>query len=281
MIAITGANGNIGRHLTQALGTAGIPARLLMRQQSRTATSDGRLEVAVADLDRPETLDMALAGITQLFLVSPGPNTPAQDAGAIAAAQRAGVHHIVLLSSLGVELGGIGGGKAHAPGEDILARSGLDWTILRPSEFMTNTLGWLPEVTARGTISAPTGNGRVGFIDPADIAAVAFAALTVSGHVGKTYRLTGPETLSTADVATRFGAMIGRSVQHIDVSDSDFRTSAHAAHMPEMMIDILGEYYGGVKEGRMDILTSDVEQIVGRRPDTFADWARTNIASAR
>ena len=160
MIAITAAGGNVGRHLAGMLGTAGTPARLLVRERANTGTFGGTLEAVEADLDRPEALDAALAGITQLFLLSPGPNTPAQDAAAIAAAQRAGVQHIVLLSSLGVEVGGVGGGRPHAPGERLLTDSGLGWTILRPSEFMSNTRGWLPEIAARGTVSVPSGDGN-------------------------------------------------------------------------------------------------------------------------
>lgn len=280
MIAITGAGGNIGRHLARMLVEAGVPARLLVRELPAGASGDGTHDLVTMDLDRPETLDAALAGITHLFLVSPGPNTPAQDAAAIAAAQRAGVRRIVLLSSLGVELGGIGGGRPHAPGEESLRNTGIDWTILRPSEFMTNTLGLLPEIRARGTMSVPSGGGKVGYIDPADIAAVAFAALTTAGHSGTIYRLTGPETLSAAEVAARIGAAIGKTVRHADVSDADFRTGAQAAHLPGALIETLSEYYAAVKEGRMDLLTPDVERVTGRRPGAFAEWARAAIAPA-
>ena len=277
MIGITGANGNIGRHLAQMLVTAGTPARLLVRDTAKANTFDGKLEAVSADLDHPETLEGALTGVTDFFLVSPGPNTPAQDAAAITAASRAGVRHLVLLSSLGVEIGGVGGGRPHVPGEELLKTSDLEWTILRPSEYMTNTLWWLPEVMARGLISVPTGGGTVGFIDPADIASVAFAALTTTGHAGKTYRLTGPAALSTAQVAEQIGAIIGMTVRHIDVPDPDFRIFAGNAHMPEDRIETLSEYYAAVKQGRMAVLTPDVQQVTGQRPRTYANWASTNI----
>lgn len=278
MIAVTAASGNVGRPLTRMLAEAGKSARLLVRDQEAADKLGSAVDVVPADLDSPASLDAALAGVTSLFLLSPGPNTPAQDATAIAAAQRKGVKHIVLLSSLGVELGGIGGGRAHAPGEELLKASGLDWTILRPSEFMTNTRIWLPEIMARGTVSVPSGAGVVGYIDPADIAAVAFVTLTTSGHVGQTYRLTGPETLSVAEAATRVGMVVGKAVRYVDVSDAEFREAALAAHLPEMMIETLSEYYVGVKEGRMNVLTTDVDRVVGHHPGTFADWARANLA---
>lgn len=280
MIAITGANGNIGRQLARLIVAAGRAARLLVRDPARADTFGGALTITEADLDRPDTLVPALAGIEQLFLLSPGPDTPTQDSAAIAAARHVGVRHIVLLSSLGVEVGGVGGGRSHAPGEVLLQDSGLDWTILRPSEFMTNTLRWLPEIAARGTVSVPSGEGAVGFIDPSDIAAVAFAALTAPGQSEKIYRVTGPEALSIAEVVARIGTVLGRPVRHSDVSDVTFRTRAREAHLPEAMIETLSEYYDAVKGGRMAILTPDVEQITGRRPGTFLDWARANIVAA-
>jgi uncharacterized protein YbjT (DUF2867 family) len=155
--------------------------------------------------------------------------------------------------------------------------SGIDWTILRPSEFMTNTLWWLTEIEARGTISVPSGQGRVSFIDPADIAAVAFAALTSPGHAGKVYHVTGPEALSTADVATQFGRLVGRRLTHVDISDGDFRAGARQANMPEPLIQLLSEYYGVLKEGRMEVLTRDVEQVTGRHPTAFVDWALATL----
>lgn len=218
--------------------------------------------------------------MSRLFLLSPGPDTPAQDGAAIAVAVRAGVEQVVLLSSLGVEAGGIGGGTAHAPGEQALTGSGLDFTILRPSEFMTNTLRWLSEITARATVSVPTGHGRVGFVDPADIAAVAFAALTEPGHTGRTYRLTGPELLSTADAAARIGDVLATPVEHHDVTDTQFRASAAQALLPEPLIETLSQYYRGVAAGWMELLSAEIEQVAGKPPTTFANWARAAIRPA-
>lgn len=113
---------------------------------------------------------------------------------------------------------------------------------------MTNTLGWLPEITARGTISVPTGDGKVGFVAPGDIAAVAFAALTRPGHAGKTYRLTGPETLSTAEVAERIGTVLGKPIRHIDTTVAEFRQADEQMGMPAPMLDTLAEYYPAIAQ---------------------------------
>ena len=280
MIALTGATGNIGRHLAQLLATASIPARLLVRDPAKADTFSGVLAAIAADFDHPDTFVAALTGVTAFFLLSPGPNTPTQDAAAIAAAQRAGVRHIVLLSSLGIEAGGVGGGRPHEPGESVLKNSGLDWTILRPSEFMSNTLAWLPEIRARGTISVPTGDGAVALIAPRDIAAVAFAAFTTPNHIGHTYRLTGPELLTTAAIAVRLSTVLGTPIQHVDVTNAEFLAAAQQAHMPDPLIALFAEYYVALKQGRMALQTDDVAQVTGRPATPYLEWARTAILSA-
>jgi uncharacterized protein YbjT (DUF2867 family) len=122
MIAITGANGNIGRHLVKTLAKARIPARLLMREPARASTVGDCLDVLAADLDHHETLDRALDGITRLFLLSPGPNISAQDEAAIAAAQRAGVQHIVLLQHRRKQSGGARTCARRAPARGLRNR---------------------------------------------------------------------------------------------------------------------------------------------------------------
>jgi uncharacterized protein YbjT (DUF2867 family) len=279
VIGITAATGNIGRVLTGLL--TATPVRLLVRDPSAPDAPPPAADrqIVAADLDRPDTLPAALDGVQRLFLLSPGPDTPAQDAAAIAAARTAGVEHVVLLSSLGVEAGGIGGGAAHAPGEQLLAGSGLTWTVLRPNEFMTNTLRWIPEITARGSVSLPTGNGRVGFVAPADIAAVAAAALLdPDRHTGKIHQLTGPAALTTGDAAVQLGAALGIPALHHDVSDEAFRAAATDAGMPPMVIEIFSAYYRALPSGVMDRVTDDIATITGRPATPFAAWAADAVA---
>lgn len=279
MIVVTAPTGNIGRPLLRALAEAGAAVRALARHPDRVDTCGGRVEVVTADLDAPDTLDAALAGAERMFLLSPGPDVPAQDAAGIDAAVRAGVRHLVMVSSLGVDFDGVAGGRPHMPGEARLRESGLDWTLLRPSEFMSNAFNWRPAIEAAGALMLPTGSGRVGFIAPEDIAAVAAAVLTGDGHEGKIYRLTGPAALSSAEVAAALGAALGREVRHLDVPDAAFRDGAAGAGLPAPLIDMLSEYYAAMKAGRVELVTAEVEAITGRPPRSFADWARAHAAS--
>jgi uncharacterized protein YbjT (DUF2867 family) len=278
MILLTGATGNIGRHLTDELADLGVPVRALVRDPAKLADRHG-LEVVAGDLDRPETLRPALAGVSRVFLLAPGLDVPAQDAAVIGAAVEAGVRHVVMVSSLGAELGGIGGGRPHQPGEALLRGSGLSWTLLRPSEYMSNTLWWRDGITSAGAIFAPTGSGRVGFVDPADIAAVAARALTGEGHEGAIYRLTGPEPLTTAEIADHLGAVLDRTVRHVDVDDGGFRSGLARAGFPAPLIEMQSEYCAAVKAGTVDIVTDDVPRLLGRPARDYRTWAMANAAA--
>lgn len=276
MILVTGATGNIGKHLARQLAEMGQRTRVLVRDPSKFDTSGAALEIVQGDLNQPDALESAFRGVVKLFLLSPGPDVPAQDTALVQASQHASLNHVVMLSSLGAELGGIGGGRPHMPGEKLLQDSGIPWTILHPSEFMTNTLWWSESIRSAGAIFVPTGTGRIGFIDPADIAAVAAHVLTSPGHEGKTYRLTGPEALSTADIAEHLSAILGKPIRHIDVPEAAFREGMQATGFPPPLIEMQVEYCAAVKEGRVGIVTNEIEQLLGRPPHSYAAWAHEN-----
>jgi uncharacterized protein YbjT (DUF2867 family) len=278
MILLTGATGRIGGVALSALVQAGESVRVLARNPARLADAGPLVEAVAGDLDDPATLTPAMEGADRMLMLAPGPDIAAQDAAMIAAAQQAGLRQVVMVSSLGAELGGIAGGGPHLPGEALLKESGLGWTILHPTEFMTNTIWWAETIRPTGSVFLPTGTGRVGFIDPADIGEVAAAVLTGDGHNGQIYRLTGPEALTTADVAALIGQSRGEPVTHVDVTPEAMAEGMTQAGMPPPLIDMMVTYYGAVKEGRVDVVTDDVPRLLGRPARSFAHWLAGNAA---
>jgi len=279
LILVTGGTGNIGRPLLDELVEAEAAARVLVRDRTGSSDPDSSLELVTGDLDRPATLRPALEGVSRVFLLAPGPDVTAQDAAVIRAAAQAGVEHLVMVSSLGAKLGGIAGGRSHLPGEALLRESGLAWTVLHPSEFMTNTIRWRDTILSAGSIFLPTGTGRVGFVDPADIAAVAAHVLTTNGHHEKTYRITGPEALSTAEVAGHLADVLGRTVDHVDLPEANFRSSLERAGLPAFLIDFQIEYCAAVRAGAVDIVSPDVPVLLGRPATDYRTWARAHAAA--
>ncbi|MBJ7603692.1 MAG: SDR family oxidoreductase [Candidatus Dormibacteraeota bacterium] len=282
LILVTGAGGNIGGPLVSRLVAMGLEIRILSRDPADKSSAAGTVQVIQGDLDRRDTLDRALDGVTRLFALSPGPDVPLQDANLLSAAERARVRQVVLLSSLGAELGGIGGGSQHLPGEVLLRESGLPWTILHPSEFMTNTTWWADSIAAASAIFVPSGTGRVALIDPTDIAEVAAHVLTTPQQDdGKIYRLTGPEPMTTADIAAHLTDILGRSIRHIDIPAAEFSAQLLKSGLPPPLVDLQLKYYAAVKAGTADVVTSDVEQLLSRPATGYRTWLEQHAALFR
>src|SRR5918999_147769 len=209
MILVTGATGHVGSELVRLLAEQGAPARALVHSPDKAAPIQRLgLETALGDYEQPDTLDVAMKGCDQLFLLSPPPpRQPQQEQHVIDAARRAGVGHVVKQSVPWASADApVVFSRWHGQIEQHLAQSGLAYTLLRPSSFMQNFLMSAPQVADQGALYGMFGEGRVAFIDARDIAAVAAELLTSPGHQGASYTLTGPEALSAAEVAERLAA---------------------------------------------------------------------------
>src|SRR5262245_50873650 len=130
MILVSGATGNVGRELVRQLVEVGQAIRVLTRDERKVMHLDRQIERALGDFEKPETLDKAMQGMERVFLVTLG--TSQQDINAIAAAKRAGVRHVVKLSTLEATKAAIQVGKWHREREQIIEASGIAWTFLRP-----------------------------------------------------------------------------------------------------------------------------------------------------
>jgi uncharacterized protein YbjT (DUF2867 family) len=280
MLLITGATGKIGRALVHELDAQGVEQRILIRDPARAAGLPERAERAVGDLGRPATLTPALDGVDRLFLLVPGVGIE-HTASAIAAAQSAGVRHIVYLSSyavLGDPLPAMG--RWHDERERMIRASGLSATFLRPCGFMTNAFDWLPTIREEGYVLDPIGPGRSAPIDPADIAAVAAVVLTQDGHEGKEYVLTGDEAFTVAEQVEILAGAIGRDLAVREVATpSDAVRFRYPDGAPPALAAALVEGLQLMRADTVGLRTDTVQQLLGRRPRTFADWCAQNAGA--
>src|SRR5215831_20730569 len=215
---ITGATGDIGSKVVELLIRRGDRPRVFVRdaQKARSLFGD-RVDVSVGNLADPESLRTPLKGVDELFLVNTGPEIPARDEAAANAAKTAGVRHLVKLSSMDVQHG-LAIGAWHERGEAAVRASGVPFTFVRPTGFMSNLLAWAPSIKAEGVVRASTGDGRRAFIHSDDIAAVVTRALTTRKYDGLSVPITGPESLSFVEVTTKIGAAIGRRLMFQPIS---------------------------------------------------------------
>lgn len=275
MLLVTGATGNVGGELVRALAAAGRPVRALARGEAPADLPAG-VDVAAGDLNRPDSLAGALAGISGVFLLPGYADMP----GLLEVIRKAGVERVVLLSGSSAD-GDISNAITAymASSEAAVRSSGLPATTLRPSGFMSNTLQWAPQLAAGDVVRAPFASAAVATIDPRDIAAVAALALTSTGHEGQTYRITGPQALVPADRVRILGAVLGRELHFEAQPDDEARREMEAA-MPRKYVDAFFNFYA---DGALDesVVLPTVGQLTGRPPGTFEQWARAHARAFR
>ncbi|MGW6057409.1 NAD(P)H-binding protein [Streptomyces sp. NPDC055189] len=279
MIVVTGATGNVGRPLTQALAEAGEQVTAVSRRAA--AVPDGVRHVA-ADLADPASLTRVLDGAKALFLLLSGDlHAPeARPADIIDLAVAGGVRRVVLLSSQGVATRPLGPTRvAMRALEDALRELGMDWAVLRPGGFASNALAWAESVRTQGTIAAPFGDVGVPVIDPADIAEVAAACLLDDRHTGGVYELTGPEVITPRQQAEAIAAALGSPVR-FDELTRDEAKAAMARFVPAELADDTLDIISAPTPSELRI-SPDVERVLGRAPRPFESWVDRNIAVFR
>ncbi|RSN24826.1 NmrA family transcriptional regulator [Amycolatopsis sp. WAC 01416] len=279
MIVVTGATGNIGRPLTQALVEAGQQVTAVSRHPAE-APQGGRH--VVADLAEPAGLEQALAGAKSLFLLLSGDlhAAEANPADIVGQAAAAGVRRVVLLSSQGVATRPFGTTRiAMRELEDVVRGSGLDWAILRPGGFASNALWWAESVRSRQVVAAPFGDTGLPIIDPADIAEVAAACLVDDRHLGGVYELTGPEVITPREQAEVLAGALGSPVRFQELTREEAKAGM-ARSMPAELADDTLDIIGSPSPAELRV-SPDVRRVLGRDPRSFADWTARNIAAFR
>jgi uncharacterized protein YbjT (DUF2867 family) len=275
------ATGTIGTQVVAALAAQGASVRAAARGATRAAHPAHVVDVDLVLGDTP-SVDRALAGVSAAFLLTPF----AQDQVALGThfidrAKAAGVKRIVKLSAIGSDSEpGIQLGRWHRAIERHLEASGLEFTLLRPNNFMQNFVGYYPP-DKEGTIYLPWGDGAASFIDALDVGRAAAVVLTSSGHAGKAYTLTGPAAFGIAEAAATIGKVTGRPIRYVDVPESAARSAMLGAGTPAWMTDAMMELHAIAKAGYAAVVTDDVANLTGTPARTFAEYAKENAASWR
>ncbi|OIJ84943.1 NAD(P)-dependent oxidoreductase [Streptomyces sp. MUSC 14] len=274
MILVTGATGTTGSEVVLQLAARGEKVRALTRDPARARVPAG-VETVRGDFTDPDSLAVAMAGMTAAYLVSPPGPGAAHDAALVAAARAAGVRRLVKLSAIGTDEPEAGPSSAwHGEGERAVRESGAEWTVLRPSSFASNTLAWAEAVRRGEPVPNMSANGASGVIDPRDIAEVAVRALLDAGHAGRTYTLTGPEAISVPDQVAVLAEVLGRPLTARNLSEDetlDFLRTAWGMDEARAQGVLTGIAY--LRDGRNAIVTHDVPEVLGRPARAFGEWA--------
>ena len=279
-ILLTGATGNIGTELTKILAARGVPFRALVRSlKGEAAQTIGALpgaELVIGDLNAPQTVASALAGIERVFLLTnSSEQAEEQQLAFVKLAQQAGVRHIVKLSQWAADRHSpVRFLRYHAVVEEAIQGSGLTYTFLRPNLFMQGLLGFHHSITTQGKFFAAIGEAKISAVDVRDIADVAATALTEPGHENKIYSLTGPAALTHAQMAAQLSEALNCPVAFLDIPAEAMHGALLEAGFPTWQAEGLIEDYAHYHRGEAATVTTDVQHITGHAPRTFAAFAQ-------
>ncbi|MEU1375388.1 NAD(P)H-binding protein [Streptomyces triculaminicus] len=274
---VIGATGTTGSRVAAQLAAGGRR----VKAASRGATPvDGSRSVRFNWGD-PASFEGALEGADRVYLIPPlgDPDPAAVMLPFLQQARSAGVRRAVLLSSSAIPAGGPAVGQVHQ------ALPGLfdQWAVLRPSWFMQNFTGdhaHARTIRADGTIHTAAGDGRVGFVDADDIAAVAVRALTETQAPNTDLIVTGPQALSHSDIAAILTDVTGRTVTHRRLTYEQMRDRL-AADIPAEFATLLADMDHAIAQGAEDRTTDTVQRLTGRPPRTFRAVAERELGRLR
>jgi len=274
-VLVIGASSGLGAEVARGLAARGVAVRAMTRRPD-AAMPEG-VEVVCADLGDPASLLDACAGVERMFLMSsPVADQVVLETNAIAAAEKTGIAHVVKISNIPIP--GLDGGLHgnHRAIEARLDASAIDATVLQPSFFSSVLLRQL-ELIRRGRFVMPTGDGRIAWIDPRDIAAVAASVLADPDPPAGALRLTGPEALSAADVAARISQITGHEIALVQPPLDAWQAELRSSGMDPWLLESTVHLYEAVARGALGDVSPDVERVLARPPRPFDDWIRDEL----
>ena len=272
-VLVTGATGNTGSLLVPKLLKAGVDVRIFARNEAKAKPfKDLGAEVVIGDLDEPSTILPAVKNVDKIYLLTWNGDTAfKQVQNVINAARYEGVSHIIRHSMWGSEKSRII--KEGYKIDEMIKSSGLQWTILKPTFFMQNTMMAAQTISSDGVIYWDMKDGKLGMIDVRDIADAAFAVITGEGHEGKSYILTGPEAISFHDVANTFSKVLDKEVKYVNVPGEASFQAMTGMGMPEWIAQGYVELMEGFSENFANSTTKNVETLTGHPARSFEQFA--------
>lgn len=270
---VTGTSGHLGRRVIELLlekNAGKIVAGTRTPEKLADLAARG-VVVRHADFEDPKSLEAAFAGADRVLIVStdaidrPGRRI-AQHRAAVAAAVRAGVKHAVYTSMPNPETSPVTFAPDHLGTEQALKSSGLTYTILRNCWYTEYLVPGLAAAVAAGKLISATGNGGAPYVTREDCAQAAAAALASTDVTDRTYNITGPDSITYADLAKLASELTAKTVTNESVTPEERTRQLIAAGTPEPIAKLLISTQVAIADGKMGIPTTAVQELTGRQP---------------
>jgi NAD(P)H dehydrogenase (quinone) len=277
LIGVTGSTGQLGGRVATRLAALGQPQRLLVRNLARAPQLPGAEVVQAAYEDGP-SMRAGLSGVQTLFLVSGyGPTRLEQHYSAIDAAIAAGVERIVYTSFLGAApQATFTHAREHYLTEQHIRATGRRYTFLRPSFYLDRAPRWF---SSEGIVRGPAGNGTIAWVSRDDLADVAVAVLTTTGHNGASYDITGAQALTLAEAAEEFSRATGLPASYQPETLEEARASRVKFNPTYWELEAWVSTYVAIATGEMSVVSHTVQALTGHAPQKLTDYVRRHPES--
>lgn len=281
MIVITGASGQLGRLVIEALLKKLPASEIVAAVRSPEKVSDlaaRGVQIRQADYSQPATLDTAFKGADKLLLISSsevGQRVP-QHRAVIDAAKRAGVKLLAYTSLLHADTSPLGLAGEHQETEALLRESGLPHVLLRNGWYSENYAAGVPAALAHGVLLGSAGSGRIASAARADYAAAAATVLTLNNQAGRIYELAGDTAYTLTELAAEISAQSGKEIAYKDLPEADYKAILLGAGLPEGLAALLADSDTGASKGGLFDDSHQLSQLIGHPTTTIA----TSIAAA-
>jgi uncharacterized protein YbjT (DUF2867 family) len=269
-IVVSGVNGQIGSRV--ALRAHGAGHHVVGGSAHPERVGPRPYEVLPVRLDQPDTLRAALSGADALFLypAAAAVGQLVQELG------RTDLQHVVLMTSSAVTLPRAGLlAEEFLTVEQVVQASDLPWTLLRPDAFASNTLAWVQQITALGSVSLPYPEAHVAPVHEDDIVDAAIAALTDDRHVHRAYLLTGPESLTQRRQVELIGDHLSHDLEVAELTPEQWRTAVQD-FMPGFVADALLDLWADT-DRKPQPTEHTVREVTGQHPRTFSQWVEEHL----
>jgi NAD(P)H dehydrogenase (quinone) len=272
MIAITGASGQLGRLVIQAL-LKRVPASDLVALVRDTGKVQDLITqgvtVRVADYSQPQSLIPALEGVERLLLISSseiGQRT-AQHKAVIDAAKQVGVTLLAYTSLLHADRSALALATEHRETEQLLQDSGIPHALLRNGWYHENYTAGIPAALAHGAILGCAQQGKIASAARADYALAAAEVLMRENQAGCVYELAGETAYTLSELADEVTRQAGTTVRYHDMSEVEYRAALMAVGFPQAFAALLADSDTAAAQGHLYGTGDDLRHLL-QRPST-------------
>ena len=283
MIFITGAAGKTGKAIIKALSIERVPVKALVRslQQAEALRAFSNCEPILGDLRDPSGFSKSLDGIESVYYICPNVATDEVEIGRqlIKHAKQKGVKRFCYHSVLHPQIEAMPHHWQKMRMEELLFKSGIDFTIFQPCAYMQNILGgW--ESIKQGKYSVPYNTeAQLSIVDLDDIAAAAALVLTQPGHENAIYELAGPQALSQLEVAHELSSALGITVEAIEQPRNEWHNNAETNRMDRYAIDTLMKMFEYYDKFGLVGNSNTLQHLLGCEPANFQQFLNKTLTS--